>query len=875
VTKRVRLIWKTLIFCSLPVAVFAAVFIMKQRAEDAPYVAGMEQEGITRSLERSLEESSGLRFTEVTEEAGLRFHHFPFYRTSQLPEDMGSGVAWGDYDADGLPDLFLVNFAAPVGTSDEEMASSSAIDRLFRNLGDGTFEDVTETAGVGTAHRGMGAAWGDYDNDGDLDLFVTSWGENILWENQGDGTFHDVTSRAGLLGEEFWAGASWQDYDLDGDLDLYVCGYVHYKPEEPGSALTMLGEADFPFTLNPSSYPPIANRFYVNKGDGTFEDRAEAAGVLGEKGRSLNAAWADFDADGFPDLYISNDVSDNNLFHNRGDGTFEDASYRALVADYRGSMGIAIGDWDGDLDLDLFVTHWMAQENALYTNMMDELEDDTPTGGLVFGDDADQVGLGQIALDLIGWGTVLADFDNDGWLDLYIVNGSTFQKREDPRLLREMDPHLYWNQGVKKGFFEVGEEAGIRTVPPGSGRGLAAADYDMDGDLDLVVLRFGAEVRLLRNDSGKGHWTAMRTEATSGHASGLGARIVIHAGDRSFLREVGAGASYLSQSDPEVLVGLGDATRIDSLEVTWPLGAREVWTDLAVDRRWMLMEGKKPRLIEGVAMVAEGDDSDPGGRRTSDVHKHAVVADLTSALTREEKLRFWELNKKAVDYFNDGEWALAVELLEQMNELDPTHEDALYYRGNCLLELGRYEEAVLSWKQLVQLNPKSSRAWVQMGILHTMPEAESLYDLETAVTAFSNAHDINREESRPLVLWGEAALANSDLDEAEKVLTTAHRMNPQDTSALYLCAYIAWKRGERVLADSMLVQAVDSMKEIKPIRGVLGEGDTRSVRMVEVRRAAAGRRLFAECLESLRQAEKPVNPDLAFSWLDESRGRLP
>jgi tetratricopeptide (TPR) repeat protein len=848
-SKRIRLIWKTLILCSIPVVLIAVVFIVKQQSQDAPYVAGEEQEGITRSLDRSLEQSSGLRFTDVAEEAGLRFDHFPFHRTSQLPEDMGSGLAWGDYDADGFPDLFVVNFAAPVGVPDEEMAASDAIDRLFR----------TERAGVGSAHRGMGAGWGDYDSDGDLDLVVTSWGENILWENQGDGTFLDVTSRAGLQGEQFWAGASWGDFDVDGDLDLYICGYVDYTPEKPGSAATMTGEADFPFTLNPSSYPSIANRLHVNQGDGTFLEQAEAVGVLGEKGRSLGGAWADFDTDGLPDLYISNDVSDNNLFHNRGE-----------VADYRGSMGIAIGDWDADLDLDLFVTHWMAQENALYSNMASDLVDDESRDDLVFGDDADQVGLGQIALDLIGWGAVFADFDNDGWLDLFVANGSTFQKREDPRQLREMDPNLYWNRGAGKGYYEVGEEAGIRTQPPGGGRGVAVADYDLDGDLDLAVLRFGGRMRLLRNDSPGGNWVAFRLEATSGHSSGLGARITVHAGGRGFLREAGAGASYLSQSDPEVLVGLGQAARIDSVEIVWPRGGRDVWTDLGTNRRWTLKEGSKPEPLELATGFPETTS-----RRTSDVHEHAVVSDLSSKLTREEKLRFWELNKKAARLFGDGDWAAAAEVLDEMSGLDPSHEDAYYYRGNCLLELGQYEDAMKCWAQLIEVNPLSSRAWLQIGIVHTMPEAGDLFDLEAATVAFSNAHDLNREESRSLALWGEAALAGNALETAEELLTTALQMNPQDATTLYLCAYLAWKRGDVARSRELLDQAVATFKKAEPIAGVLGEGDTKTERMMEVRRAAASRRLFAECLDSLRQAEKPVDHELAFSWVEQSRRRLP
>jgi len=367
---RKRKLRNTVLLCSVPVLVGSAIVIFRSLRPDAPYVAGAETDGITRSLDRSLDEPScPLRFTDVPAEAGVDFVHAPWRRTSQLPEDMGSGAAWGDYDGDGRPDLFLVNIAAPLGVGEEEAAASGRTDRLFRNRGDGTFEDVTASAGIGRAHRGMAAAWGDFDADGDADLVVTSWGRNVLWENRGDGTFADVTEPAGLTGDGFWAGASWSDFDLDGDLDLYVCGYVRYVPEDPEKIAASAGDSDFPFTLNPSSWPPHPNRLWVNRGDGTFEDRTEAAGVLGENGRSLSASWADFDDDGWPDLYVANDVSDNVLWLNNRDGTFRDASYEAVVADYRGAMGIAVGDWDGDLDLDLFITHWIAQENALYSNM--------------------------------------------------------------------------------------------------------------------------------------------------------------------------------------------------------------------------------------------------------------------------------------------------------------------------------------------------------------------------------------------------------------------------------------------------------------------------------------------------------------------------
>lgn len=874
-TKRKRLIWKTLLFCSVPLLIAAIVLLTTQQSEDAPYIAGHEKEGITRNLDRSLEEGlSGIRFTEVTQEAGLDFDHFPFERTSQLPEDMGSGAAWGDYDGDGLPDLFLVNFAAPLFFSDEEMASSGATDRLYRNLGDGTFQDVTASAGVGKAHRGMGASWGDYDTDGDLDLIVTSWGNNTLWRNAGDGTFTDATAQSGIAGQGFWAGASWSDFDVDGDLDLYICGYVQYVPEKPGSPATQRGEAQYPFTLNPSSYPPHVNQFYVNRGDGTFREGAAEAGILGDLGRSLSCAWTDFDGDGRPDLYITNDVSDNVMYRNKGDGTFQDISYQALVADYRGSMGIAVGDWDGDLDLDFFVTHWLAQENALYSNLSSEIDESGDAQELFFGDDADGVGLGQIALDLIGWGTAFRDMDNDGWLDLFVANGSTFQRRDNPKLLVPMDPHVFWNRGAKQGFFEVGAEAGIRTDPPGGGRGVAMADYDMDGDQDVVVLRHSGKARLLRNDSRAGNWVTLRLQAHSGHPSGLGAYLVLYAGERAFAMEAGAGPSYLSQNHTDIPVGLGSAEHIDSVLVRWPGGVRETHRNLSINTLWRLEEGQEPTVIHSLPVSADQGGGSSFSRRST-MSEHAVVSDLSSELTREDKLRFWELNKKAGRLFGEGQWRETIVVFEEMMEINPDHLDAIYYCGNCFLELGEFANAKQCWERLLEINPLSTRALVQIGVLQTIPEAGVLFDLEHAAQSFEKAHQQNPEQSRPLVLWGEAALAQHRVEMAEDLLKKAYDMNSQATSAFYLSGYIAWKRGDTARAGELLRRAQSSLEAQKPVRGVLGEGDTRSEEMDVARRKAEGRRPFARSLDLLRAAEADVDLDTAYSWVSRDLSRFP
>jgi hypothetical protein len=570
--------------------IVAAVIIFQDDPE--PYTPGEKIEGITDELARSLPQDypEGVSFVDAASEAGIDFRHFSKKRTTQLPEDMGSGAAWGDYDGDGWLDLYVVNESGPLTDTAEETAASPASNRLYRNLGDGAFEDVTEQARVGYRGCGQAAAWGDYDNDGRLDLIVTNYGENVLYRSLGDGTFEDVSARSGVGGTKgFWAGASWGDYNRDGFLDLYVCGYVDYEYDpEDASAQSRQYNVAIPASLNPSTYKRTPNLLLCKNGDGTFVEVAEAAGIDNPDGRSLSASWCDFDDDGWADLYVANDISDNVLYRNRGDGTFEDISHNAWVADYRGAMGLAVGDWDGDEDIDIFVTHWIAQENALYNNMTAEFADVEAMSeqGVRFTDVADHNGLGQIALDYVGWGTSFVDVDSDGQLDLLVANGSTFQQDEDTSLLIPMRVLLFWNKGPKDGFFELGAVGGEVFSREYVGRGLAVGDYDNDGDPDAFVVVNGGSALLLRNETiTENHWLKVRLEGRSSNRFGYGARLRLVAGEKLMVREVGAGSSYCSQhAAGEELFGLGESDRVDALTVTWPSGLAQELTDLAADQ---------------------------------------------------------------------------------------------------------------------------------------------------------------------------------------------------------------------------------------------------------------------------------------------------
>jgi hypothetical protein len=594
-SRRRKLLLKTLVPGGVLVLAAIVVVVVRSLEHEAPYTPGEAVEGITRELERSVPQGfTPVAFREVSQEAGITFRHFHGYRSIQLPEDMGSGLAWGDYDGDGDPDLYLVNEAGPLN-QEEAWPRSPASNQLYRNEGDGTFTDVTEAAGVALREIGMGAAWGDYDSDRDLDLVVTSYLAIHLFRNEGDGSFTEVTHEAGLdRFVEYWAGASWGDYDRDGDLDLYICGYVHYDFDPADQKRTTLQyDALIPASLNPSTYRPIANLLLRNEGDGTFSDATEGSGVENEQGRSLNAAWCDFDEDGWPDLYVANDISDNVMFRNRGDGTFEDISHSAWVADYRGAMGIAVADWDSDRDIDMFISHWLAQENALYVNILSErrkLNQPAQTG-INFMDDADEMGLGQIALDYIGWAACFMDFDNDGYPDLFVSNGSTFQREEDERLLIPMKPLLFWNKGPVHGFYDVGPLCSNYFNREWVGRGGAPADYDGDGDLDLAVIRFGDPLALLRNEGEpRHHWLGIRLRGRGKNTFGVGARVTASHASFSQAAVVGANPSYLSQRDLTLHFGLGDSVEADSLEILWPSGRLQRLYDVQGDRVLTLEE---------------------------------------------------------------------------------------------------------------------------------------------------------------------------------------------------------------------------------------------------------------------------------------------
>jgi tetratricopeptide (TPR) repeat protein len=799
------------------------------RSRPPVYRTGEDHPEITRTLEREIPpEAPEPRFTEVGKEAGLG-DYVPFRgeRTSQLPEDMGPGAAWGDYDDDGDDDLFLVSAGGPLGAPPAARAPSL----LYENRGDGTFRRVESFPD--TRIVGMGAAWGDADGDGRLDLVVTGYNALILYRNRG-GRFERDPAFPDRRG--FWSGASWADFDRDGDLDLYVCGYVQYVEESGGGTRTSQQYGySVPFTLNPASYRPQPNLLFRNEGAGRFTEVAAALGVDDPRGRSLSALWHDFDDDGWPDLYVANDISDNVLYHNRK-GKLVDVSHPAWVADYRGAMGLAAADYNRDGDDDLFVSHWIAQENALYDSLLADRRSPPiasspgsahaadPAGGpappssaLRFMDLADARGVGYIALQFVGWGAEFADFDADGWVDLAVANGSTFETQEAPKRLRSQEPFLFWNRRGEH-FHNL---ALLDTVlsQPRVGRGLALSDYDGDGDVDILIICRHDGALLLRNEMRRGNWAELRLRSRPRRAGASpgwadGARVVALAGGAALRRTVSS-ASYLSQSSRWVHLGLGEADRIERLEVRWPGGEVQVAENLEAGALYDWLEGEPAPRLAG-RQTARAAPEPPVG---------AAPAVAPGPLTRRQVVEFWEKQRAAMNAMKvDGDIPRAVRLFREALAIDPTHEDSRYYLGNCLAASGDLEAALAQFEEMTRLNPQSHRAFKRWGTLRAI-FASTPAHLEAAQRSLERALAINPEETGALLVLGEIDLVRGRLDSAEQRLAWACRTNPRAAGGFFLRGYVAWRRGEPALARGLLEKARQALGEEWTPKGATSEGD--------------------------------------------------
>jgi hypothetical protein len=504
-------------------------------------------------------------FTDVTRQAGIRFQHNNGRSGKKwLPETLGSGCAFFDADNDGWPDILLIN-----SKSWTSKPGPPSTHKLYRNNRNGTFADITAGSGLDVELYGLGVAVADYDNDGREDVYITALEGDRLYRNEGNGRFKDVTAASGIRNANFGTSAAWFDYDRDGRLDLFVANYVQWSPK--GDLWCSLDGAVKSY-CTPESYKGVASRLYRNLGGGRFEDAGARAGITDPKSKSLGVAVLDFDSDGWPDLFVANDTQPNKLYRNNRNGTFQEVGLTAGVAFgedgvARGAMGTDAADYDGSGRPHLLVGNFTNQMLGLYRN----------EGNGLFVDEAPRSTVGRASLLSLTFGAFFFDYDLDGRLDIFCANGHLDEEieRVQPKVKFRQPPLLFRNLG--KGQFEdASRAAGADFMKPMVARGAAYADYDGDGDLDVLLTNNNGPAVLLRNDGGnRNAWLRVRLKGTRSNRSGIGAVARVETSAGRQWRMVHSGSSYCSQSELPLTFGLGAGGRIEHLEVAWPGGARQ------------------------------------------------------------------------------------------------------------------------------------------------------------------------------------------------------------------------------------------------------------------------------------------------------------
>jgi hypothetical protein len=533
----------------------------------------------------SQQETNVVQFASVAAEAGINFKHENGASPAKyMPETMAAGAVIFDYDNDGWQDVFFVNG----GSFANKQTAASAKHRLYRNNRNGKFIDVTSTSGIEISGFGMGACSADYDNDGWADLYITSFGGNRLYRNTGAGRFEDVTEKAGVgTGPKVWsASCAFGDIDNDGSVDLFVTNYVDFSPSN-NKYCNYSG--DVRVYCHPNVYNGVPDILYRNNGNGTFTDVGQKAGIHRSDGKGLGVVFGDYDNDGWIDIYVANDSVPNFLFHNKGGGVFEEVGLRAGVAvgsdgQPLAGMGTDMGDINGDGLLDIFVTNLDRQTHNLYRNL----------GKGLFADVTFESGVAEATLPFVGFGTAFFDYDNDTDLDLAIANGDVI---DNVSLFRDSTSYeqrnlLLQNNGAGK-FKDVGPISGPGFALKKPSRALAVGDLDNDGDLDVVIANVGQTADVLRNDGGnRSNSLLIRTTGSKSNRDGIGARLKLSVGGKVLVGEVKAGSSYLAQNDLRVHFGLDQATRADRLEIRWPSGVVDMFENVEANQILTVVEGK-------------------------------------------------------------------------------------------------------------------------------------------------------------------------------------------------------------------------------------------------------------------------------------------
>jgi hypothetical protein len=525
--------------------------------------------------------AQNITFRDITAQAGIRFtHNNAAFGKKYLPETMGPGCAFIDYDGDGYPDILLVN-----GEDWPGHTKTPSTLKLYHNNHDGTFTDVTARAGLAVAMFGMGVAVGDYDNDGHDDIFITALGQSHLFHNNGNGTFTDVTKAAGMWGpNEFSTSAAWVDYDRDGKLDLVVANYVQWS--QPTDIYCTLDGAHKSY-CTPESYKGTSVRLWHNLG-GKFEDATQKSGLNDPTSKSLGLAILDYNGDGWPDIAVANDTQPNKLYLNKQNGTFEEKAITAGIAFSedgvaRAGMGVDAADYDRSGHASLLITNFANQMLSLYHN----------EGNGLFVDEAPRSEVGRNTLITLGFGCFFFDFDNDGWPDIFVADGHIENEieRVQKRVSYAEPPHLFRNLGGGK-FQEATAQVGSAFASPKVARGAAYADIDNDGALDVLVTTNGGRAWLFHNEGGTNHSLRLKLVGTKSNRDGIGAVVRMSSGGANQWQMLRSGSSYLSQSELVLTFGLGSATKVETVEVEWPSGHVDKIASLAADQTVTVEEGK-------------------------------------------------------------------------------------------------------------------------------------------------------------------------------------------------------------------------------------------------------------------------------------------
>lgn len=519
-------------------------------------------------------------FSDVTEAAGIRFQHsFGDFDLTNIVEATGAGAAFFDYDNDGDVDIYLVNGAWNENINDNRgrRLKGQLRNALYRNNGNGTFTDVTSEAGVGDPGFGFGCSAADFDNDGDLDLYVLNYGPNVFYRNDGNGTFTDISVSSGLADPRLSLSAPWFDYDGDGDLDVYVANYLEY---DEGKHRAFYAADGYPGPLNYSGQP---DALYRNDGDGTFTDVTEEAGVYNPTGRAMSATAADMNNDGLVDIYVTNDATENFYYENRGDGTFEERGlYTGLAFGENGQGVSSMGPFVADVDRNGFLDVYIPDMTFSSLLMND---------GKFFLDRTTVSNVARVCGQYTGWAGLLFDYDNDGYVDIFVANGDAHHEfPEEDVLLR--------NDGTGR-FIDVSTQSGEYFKQKMVGRGATYGDYDNDGDLDLLIVNLNSEAKLLRNDGGnRNHWIVVEAKLPSPERDAIGARVTVRVGSLLQIQDLIPVRGYLSQVDSRLNFGLGRAEEVDSIEIRWPDGEVERLEKIPADQFLKVVQKAGPSMKE-------------------------------------------------------------------------------------------------------------------------------------------------------------------------------------------------------------------------------------------------------------------------------------